>query len=43
MFGVICTEKYFNLQEVTCDQDEGLYQTVKTTVNKLHQNLVQVS
>uniref|UniRef100_A0A1Q3F4J9 Putative exonuclease of the beta-lactamase fold involved in rna processing translation n=1 Tax=Culex tarsalis TaxID=7177 RepID=A0A1Q3F4J9_CULTA len=29
--------------EVTCDQDEGLYQTVKTTVNKLHQNLVQVS
>ncbi|XP_065081556.1 cleavage and polyadenylation specificity factor 73 [Ochlerotatus camptorhynchus] len=32
-----------NTLEVTCDQDEVLYQTVKTTVNKLHQNLVQVS
>lgn len=34
---------YFTLQEVSCEQDEVLYQTVKTTVNKLHQNLVQVS
>ncbi|XP_055605163.1 cleavage and polyadenylation specificity factor 73 [Uranotaenia lowii] len=29
--------------EVTCEGDEILYQTVKTAVNKLHQNLVQVS